>query len=136
MTAAPKLDDPDAPSAWPQELKAEFECNKVNGHVGSRLVSETDRVRVWLIDLKPGQRLPLHRHVLDYFWTATSAGRACSHYLDGRVVELGYAIGDTKHMRFGEGQSMIHDLENIGDTVLCFTTVEFKQSANAPLLLD
>jgi hypothetical protein len=30
---------------------------------------------------------------------------------------------------------MLHDLENIGDTVLTFTTVEFKQSANAPLAL-
>jgi hypothetical protein len=30
---------------------------------------------------------------------------------------------------------MIHDLENIGDTVLAFTTVEFKESANGPLPL-
>ena len=28
---------------------------------------------------------------------------------------------------------MIHDLENIGDTVLAYTTVEFLDSANAPL---
>jgi hypothetical protein len=28
---------------------------------------------------------------------------------------------------------MIHDLENIGDTDMVFTTVEFLDSANAPL---
>jgi len=28
---------------------------------------------------------------------------------------------------------MIHDLENIGDTVLAYTTVEFMDSANPPL---
>ena len=34
------------------------------------LVSESDRVRVWTIRLKPGERIGFHRHVLDYFWTA------------------------------------------------------------------
>jgi hypothetical protein len=38
-------------------------------------------------------------------------------------------------MDFGQGQSMTHDLENIGDTVLTFTTVEDKRSPNAPLPL-
>ena len=28
---------------------------------------------------------------------------------------------------------MVHSIENIGDTDLLFTTVEFKQSANEPL---
>lgn len=132
---ATKLDDPIAPSSWPEALKAELQRNKLNGHVGSRLVSETDRVRVWLIALKPGERLPLHRHVLDYFWVATSPGKARSHSLDGQTNEWTYAIGDTKHMSFPAGQSMIHDLENIGDTLLTFTTVELKESANAPLQL-
>ena len=31
---------------------------------------------------------------------------------------------------------MTHSLENIGDTDLVFTTVEFKDSANAPLPLS
>jgi hypothetical protein len=30
---------------------------------------------------------------------------------------------------------MMHDLENIGDTELAFTTVEFLDSANPPLTL-
>jgi len=29
---------------------------------------------------------------------------------------------------------MTHDPENIGDAVLCFTTVEFLDSASAPLM--
>lgn len=124
-----------APPDWPAELKAELDRSILNGRVGSTLVSETDRVRVWLILLNPGERLPLHRHVLDYFWTATSPGQARSHNADGCTSERSYAIGDTQHMGFAAGQSMIHDLENIGGTVLTFTTVEFKQSANAPLAL-
>jgi hypothetical protein len=118
---------------WSAELVAELRAAGTNGRVGSRLVSETDALRVWLLTLHPGERLPFHTHVLNYFWTATSAGRARSRYADGRVEEPSYEVGTTRHFTFGPGQSMTHDLENIGDTVLSFTTVEHKTGVNTPL---
>jgi beta-alanine degradation protein BauB len=122
---------------WPQWRRDELAANTANAHVGTRLVSETERARVWLLELAPGQRLGFHRHVLDYFWTVTSPGpgRGRSHYGDGRVQEVAYAHGDTKHLSFGPGESMIHDIENIGDGPLCFVTVEFVEGANPPLPL-
>ncbi len=60
-------------------------------------------------------------------------GKARSHYGDGTTAETAYRAGDTRHMRFGTGEFMVHDLVNIGDTELVFTTVEFMDSANAPL---
>src|ERR1700730_13427349 len=122
-------------SDWPKHLKDEFERNKDNGRVGNTLLSETDRVRVWNITLKPGERLGFHKHVLDYFWTAVTAGRARSHYFDGPVVEVEYKAGETKHLKYAPGEFAIHDLENVGDTELLFTTVEFKDSANTALPL-
>ena len=119
---------------WTDELRSELKAAAENGRVGSRIVSEDKRVRVWLIEMQPGERLPFHTHVLDYFWTATSPGKARSRYADGNVAEVEYATGDTKHFQFARGESMTHDLENIGDSVLCFTTVEFLDSDNAPLL--
>lgn len=107
-----------------------------HGMVGQRLLSETDAVRVWRIELAPGERVGFHTHVLNYFWTATSAGRSRSTYADGRSVDTEYALGTTRHYSFGKGEKMVHDLENIGSTVLSFTTVELKiGSANAPLPL-
>ena len=49
-------------SAWPPEIVAEFEREKANpnGCVGQRLLSEDERVRVWEIRLKPGQRFGFH----------------------------------------------------------------------------
>lgn len=89
-----------------------------------------------MIGLPPGERLPFHCHVLNYFWTATSPGRARSHYSDGRVAESDYKLGDTKHYNFAAGEQMIHDLENIGDAHLTFATVELKiGSFNKPLVL-
>src|SRR6202162_2414664 len=73
--------------AWPSIIREEFEANKRNGRVGTRLLSETDRVRVWEIRLAPGERIGFHRHVLDYFWTAVTPGRARSHTQDGSVIE-------------------------------------------------
>ena len=120
---------------WSEALVKELETAGNNGRVGSELVSETDQYRIWLIRLEPGQRLPFHTHVMNYFWVATTQGRARSRYSDGRVEALDYTVGMTRHMQFGAGESMTHDLENIGDTVLCFTTVEDKRSANQPLAL-
>jgi len=122
--------------AWPSTIREEFEVNQLNGRVGTRLLSETDRVRVWEIRLAPGERIGFHRHVLDYFWTAVTAGRARSHTQDGSVIEATYAAGDTRHFVYGTGEYKIHDLENVGDTDLWFTTVEFLGSANEPLEID
>ncbi len=41
--------------------------------------------------------------------------------------------GDTRHLSYGPGEYLLHSVENIGDTDLLFTTVEFLQSANPPL---
>lgn len=120
---------------WSPDLIRDLQGAGRNGQVGSRLVNETETYRIWLIEIAPGDRLPFHTHVLNYFWTATSAGRARSRYSDGRVVDMDYTLGQTRHMAFAAGESMTHDLENIGDTVLTFVTVEDKRSANAPLEL-
>ena len=93
------------------------------------------RVRVWAIELKPGQRLGFHTHVLDYFWTSVTGGQGRSHFSDGSVSNTAYKPGDIKQLTFKEGEFMVHDLENIGDTELLFTTVEFLDSPNAPLEL-
>ena len=120
---------------WEPWLLAELEANRANGHVGTRLVSETGRVRVWQVRLWPGERLAFHRHQLDYFWSALMPGRSRSHHCDGSIRETNYDVRTTQHFSFGPGEAMIHDLENIGGTTLLFTTVEFKEGANPPLSL-
>lgn len=122
-------------SDWPEWLRAELAAAQSNGCVGQILVSESDRVRVWSLALEPGERIGFHKHVLDYFWTVLTDGKARSHFGDGAVTETTYRAGDTKHMTYAEGDSMVHDLENIGVTRLVFTTVEFLDSANPPLLI-
>ena len=122
-------------TAWPPALQQEFEreAQSNNPCVGSELVSESERVRVWTIRLKPGQRFGFHRHVLDYFWTSVSGGRGRQHLMDGSTVEYAYQPGETRHETYGAGEYKVHDLENIGDKELVFMTVEFLDSPNKPL---
>jgi beta-alanine degradation protein BauB len=121
---------------WPDALKTEFTEDAHDGHVGSRLLSQNNRVRVWEIRLSPGERWHAHRHVLDYFWTAVNAGNSRQHAHDGTTRDVTYTAGETRHFHFGPGEFLLHDIENIGQTELVFTTVEHLDSDNPPLPLD
>jgi hypothetical protein len=90
-------------------------------------------LRVWHLHLPPGARCGFHRHVLDYFWTVMTPGTARSYYSDGRIEEVTYYPGETRHYTFGPGEYFVHSLENIGNTELLFTTVEFLKGANPPI---
>ena len=118
---------------WPDGVYEDMKINEHSGIVGSILVSETDRVRVWHLRLPPGYRCPFHRHVNPYFWTAHTAGRARTYFSDGRMAEFEHHVGETRHYHFGPGEYMVHSVENIGDTELLFTTVEFLDGANRTL---
>jgi hypothetical protein len=122
-------------SEWPAAIREEFEreSRSPNGCVGTQLLSESDRVRVWIIRLKPGERVGFHRHVLDYFWTSVNGGHGRQHLMDGSTVEHKYLPGETRHETYGPGEYKVHDLENLGDQEMIFNTIEFLDSANKPL---
>jgi hypothetical protein len=120
-------------SHWPVELQQQFEDGYNNGCVGSVLVSETDKVRVWHLLIPAGKRCGFHRHVLTYFWTAHTDGMARGYFEDGSIVDTTHYKGETKHLSYGPGEYMVHSVENIGNTDLLFTTVEFLDSPTKPL---
>lgn len=109
---------------WSEELRKEFVENAYNLDVGTTLLSETENLKVWHISVVPGERLPAHRHVHDYFWTALRPGRSIQHTEDGLTREVEYKAGDTRHFEFPGDEYMVHDLENSGNTELEFITVE------------
>ena len=137
LTMFDKTAESSTRATWPAEIAAEFERESKNPNpcVGSTLLSENERCRVWIIRLAPGERIGFHRHVLDYFWTSVSGGRGRQHVHDGNTVECTYAPGETRHETYGPGQFKVHDLENLDDREMVFMTVEFLQSANKPMAL-
>ena len=93
-------------------------------------------VQTCALPISPGERWHAHRHVLDYFWTAVNPGRSRQHTFDGSTRDATYQAGETRHFHFGPGAYLLHDIENIGDTELIFSTVEHLDSDNAPLPVD
>ena len=135
MTMKEKAANTHVKTEWPVGLTQEFqrESEAPNGCVGSELLSETDKTRVWMIRLAPGERIGFHRHVLNYFWTSVNGGRGRQHLADGTTVEYTYAPGETRHETYAAGEYKVHDLENLGDAEMIFNTIEFLDSANKPM---
>lgn len=105
-------------------LADELERARSNFQVGSRLLLENERVRVWDITLAPGERLPFHCHRTSYFYRCESAGRSRVRTPDGTVTTYESPLDEVVFHRIEPGEELVHDLANVGDTVLRFTTVE------------
>ena len=119
---------------WPEQIRREFQTNEMNGRIGTHLVFENASVRVWHMTLQPGEKMPVHRHVLTYFWTAITPGRFLQRTYDGTTYESNYEAGLTHYYDVGAGEFALHNLENVGSTVMIFCAVELKKlSANTPL---
>lgn len=127
--------DPAAFAHWPAGVYEEMLASHDNGCVGSVLVSETDRVRVWHLHIPVGKRCGFHRHVNPYFWSALTAGKARGYFSSGLIRDTTHYVGETKHFYYGPGDYMLHSVENIGDTDLSFATVEFLDGTNPALAL-
>jgi hypothetical protein len=50
------------------------------GDVGTRLLFENDRVRVWEVALEPGQRSALHRHEHDYLMVQMAGDKVAAEF--------------------------------------------------------
>ena len=117
---------------WSEPLHREFAANAHSGAVGGTLVRETGALRVWETRLAPGARLPVHRHVLDYFWIALTDGHARQHAGDGTSREISWVRGQTLFFPLAEGAHHLHDLKNIGEADLAFLVVEEKGAGAEP----
>jgi beta-alanine degradation protein BauB len=104
---------------------AELEHASENFVVGSRLLFENDRIRVWDITLAPGERLPFHRHRTSYFYRCESGGTLRVRLPDGTESVYESPTDEVHFHEIGPDELVIHDLENVGETTVRFTTVEF-----------
>jgi len=108
----------------PREYADELAAAPGNLEVGTRLHFQNDHLKVWEIRLRPGERCPFHAHTRNYFWTVVDAGTGRQRAPDGTLAVRRYKVGDTMYLENSADDPMIHDLENVGETVLRFVTVE------------
>ena len=104
----------------------ELERASSNHDLGTTLWLENEHVRVFEVRLEPGERAPFHIHDRTYFWTVVDEGRGLQRAADGTQAVRDYRLGETRYLTPSPEDPLIHDLENIGDSVLRFVTVERK----------
>ena len=62
--------------------------DRVLGDVGSRLLLENDRVRVWELQLEPGEESDLHEHTLDYVLVQVAGDRVAGVFEADSATQL------------------------------------------------
>ncbi len=85
-------------------------------HVGTRLMFENERVRVWDLALAPGESLEKHIHRLDYFYLVESGGLirfADPDNPDDRF-DLQFTDGQVEFIPVGPEGKVDNRLTNIG----------------------
>jgi hypothetical protein len=84
--------------------------------VGERLMFENERVRVWDIDLAPGESLPEHIHHLDYMILVVSGGliRFADPDNPTGYRDVQYEDDQVSFRAVGPGGKIDRDLTNIG----------------------
>ena len=113
-----------AAQAFADVSATELDQASANFMVGTELLYENDRVRVWDITLRPGERMPFHCHRSSYFYRCDSGGRWRLRTLDGDVVFGEDGVGEVTFHDLSGDQRLVHELMNVGDAALRYTTVE------------
>ena len=117
-----------------QEFANELPTAKDNLSVGTKVLFENDRVRVWELALQPGQRAPFHCHTIDYFWVAADPGQVVQRIIkddtEGEISSVTHERGEVKFFTFRDGDILVHDLANVGDKPLRYITIELLDGDN------
>jgi hypothetical protein len=65
------------------------------GDVASRVLLENERVRIWLMDLAPGESSDVHEHTLDYIEADVFPGNAI--YVEKGGIETAKNVGQQRY---------------------------------------
>ena len=100
--------------------------------IGTELLFENDRIRVWDMVLQPGEESPRHRHEGDYVFVYTTPSRITA-FLEGQPPSTSeFDDGFVQYTEVGPGTN--HYIRNDGPTEHRQILVEFKGTSAASSL--
>ena len=106
------------------------DIHDIQAAVGTRLLFENDQVRVWDLQLAPGEAIPLHRHELDYLYVVVGDGCLQTEFADGTAdPPREMADGDVR-FRPVAGEA-VHAARNVGTSPWRNIVVELKRPATS-----
>ena len=93
--------------------------------VGTQLLFENERVRVWDLSLRPGESTGLHRHENDYFFVVIGGGTLQAVDEEGKKKSPSSMQDGEVHFRKLEDVA-VHEARNVGDGPWRNIVVELK----------
>lgn len=101
-------------------------------NIGTELLFENDVVRVWSMELAPGEDSSYHVHELDYVFVYVTPSRIAYMAQAGQVEEIrDYGDGYVRYSAVGAG--IRHQIRNVAETRHRQILVELKSAhAHAP----
>jgi len=97
------------------------------GPIGTAVLYENERIRVWTVDLGPKAHQPWHKHHLPYLIVPLSTSDFEMRFEDGTVRRFSDVPGAVK-WRGDPGP--VHELYNLGTDEARTILVEIKDDAN------
>lgn len=95
--------------------------------VGTRLLFENERVRVWDLRLPPGASTGLHEHRSDYLYIVIGDGQLQTTFPDGTAdAPRDMSDGDVRFRAVAD--TAVHAARNAGDSEWRNIVVELKES--------
>jgi len=101
------------------------ESSDVSSKVGTRLLFENERVRVWDLRLEPGESTGLHQHDKDYFYVVIGDGALQTKFANGSTAPAKQMADGEVHFRKID-EPAVHEAVNVGDTPWRNIVVELK----------
>ncbi len=92
------------------------------GEVGTKLVFENERVKVWEFTLEPGEAIAAHTHHHDYLFYAIEGSMLEVTRTNGRVDRIALEPGKVYYRDKGD----THSAKNVGPTRYHEVLVELK----------
>ncbi len=93
------------------------------GAVGTKLLYENDRVKVWEFALAPGEMIPMHTHTMDYLFHVYEGSTLEVTFADNSPTRsFGLKAGDVRFV----GKGSRHAARNIGTKPYVEVLVEMK----------
>jgi beta-alanine degradation protein BauB len=100
--------------------------------VGTTLLFENGRVRVWEMTLAPGSACEPHRHEHDYLMVYPAPAVIASALDDGRPVTQHVEAGGVAYRVVGAAGLAPHAIRNVGDSQSTHFVIELLGQSAAP----
>ena len=94
-----------------------------SGNLGTKMLQETDCVKVWELKLKPGESSEWHSHENPYIFVVVEGSKLYAEYASGDFSETDSLPGD-----YSINMPSTHRVTNTGRTVYRNIIVEIKKS--------